>query len=201
MMHAIFWYGTGETAALRYELLEAVFAAAGIPLDRAVTLEEVVAIAMHSRRAEDHDIVVIDCYQGEPSDVDRCVAVATRTRLDIHVIHPHEATVRDIERIVGRPLAWLPADFTFSLLLDKLHALTAQAALAAADAARERPALTTREREVARLVARGLDNQAIADQLYITGNTVKSHLHSITGKLGLTREQIIATRRDQDEGD
>ncbi len=112
-MRAIFWHGTGETAALRYKLLEAVFAAAGIPLEKAMTLEECMAAAMHSRRAGDHDLVVIDCYQGEPSDVDRCVAVTTGTRLDVHVIHPHEGTVRDIERIVGRPLVWLPAEFTF----------------------------------------------------------------------------------------
>ncbi len=51
------------------------------------------------------------------------------------------------------------------------------------------------------LVVRGLDNQAIAAQLYITVNTVKSHLHTITGKLGLSREQIIATMRDRDEPD
>ncbi len=200
-MRAIFWYGTGETAALRHKLLEAVFAAAGIPLEMAMTLEEIVAAAMHSRRAGDHDIVVIDCYHGEPSDVDRCVAVATRTRLDIHVIHPYEQIVRDIERIVGRPLSWLPAEFTFGLLLDKLHVLRAQAALAAEDAAQQRPVLTTREREVARLVARGLDNQAIADHLSLSGHTVKSHLHNITGKLGLSREQVIATMRDRDEGD
>jgi len=200
-MRAIFWHGTGETAALRHKLLEAIFAAACIPLEKAMTLEEVMAAAEHSRRAGDHDIVVIDCYQGEPSDVDRCVATATRTRLAVHVIHPHEATVRDIERIVNRPLVWLPAEFAFGLLLDKLHTLTAQAALAAEDAARERPALAPREREVLQLVVRGLDNHQIAAQLYITVNTVKSHLHTITGKLGLTREQIIATMRDRDEGD
>jgi len=54
---------------------------------------------------------------------------------------------------------------------------------------------------VLQLVVRGLDNQAIAAQLYITVNTVKSHLHTITGKLGLSREQIIATMRDRDEPD
>ncbi len=76
-MRAIFWHGTGETAALRYRLLEAVFAEAGIPLERAMTLEEVVAAAMRSRRAGDYDLVVIDCYQDEPSD--RAIAAMSKS--------------------------------------------------------------------------------------------------------------------------
>ncbi len=50
MLHAIFWHGTGETAAPRYKLLEAVFAAACILLEMAMTLKEVVAAAEAARR-------------------------------------------------------------------------------------------------------------------------------------------------------
>jgi len=50
MMHAIFWHGTGETAALRYKLLEAVFTTACVPLKLAMTLEEAAAVAAASRR-------------------------------------------------------------------------------------------------------------------------------------------------------
>lgn len=51
--------------------------------------------------------------------------------------------------------------------------------------------LTSREREVARLVARGLSNREIADALVLTERTVESHLTHIFGKLELhSRSQL-----------
>ena len=44
--------------------------------------------------------------------------------------------------------------------------------------------LTPRELEVLALVAEGLSNKAIADQLGISDQTVKFHVSSIAGKLG-----------------
>ena len=45
--------------------------------------------------------------------------------------------------------------------------------------------LTPRELEVVRMVARGLRNRAIAEQLFISEGTVKIHLHNIYQKLGI----------------
>ncbi len=45
--------------------------------------------------------------------------------------------------------------------------------------------LTPRELEILRMVARGLRNRAIAEQLFITEGTVKVHLHNIYEKLGV----------------
>lgn len=47
-------------------------------------------------------------------------------------------------------------------------------------------ALSAREIEVLKLVARGANNKEIADRLYITEATVKSHLIRIYGKLNVT---------------
>ena len=44
-------------------------------------------------------------------------------------------------------------------------------------------ALTVRETEVLLLIAKGLSNKQIAQQLVLTEGTVKLHLHHIYGKL------------------
>jgi DNA-binding NarL/FixJ family response regulator len=53
--------------------------------------------------------------------------------------------------------------------------------------------MTTREREVAALIAEGLGNREIASRLAIAAHTVKSHVHNILEKLALhTRLEIAA---------
>lgn len=46
-------------------------------------------------------------------------------------------------------------------------------------------ALTAREREILQLLARGLDNQAIADQLHLSAHTARTHVGNILRKLGV----------------
>jgi len=58
-------------------------------------------------------------------------------------------------------------------------------------------ALTDRETEILRAVARGLSNQEIADELFITEATVKTHVSSILSKLNLpsrTRAALYALK-------
>jgi DNA-binding NarL/FixJ family response regulator len=45
--------------------------------------------------------------------------------------------------------------------------------------------LTQREREVLALMAEGLTDRGIAERLYVTPNTVETHIRHIIGKLGL----------------
>lgn len=59
------------------------------------------------------------------------------------------------------------------------------------------PELTDREREVVDLVARGLDNTAIARRLSLSVKTVRNHVYGATLKLGLDdRAQLILRARD-----
>jgi DNA-binding NarL/FixJ family response regulator len=61
------------------------------------------------------------------------------------------------------------------------HLLRREAGVAAA-----RRVLTSREIEIVRMVATGLRNRQIGEALSISEGTVKIHLHSIYGKLGVS---------------
>jgi LuxR family maltose regulon positive regulatory protein len=57
--------------------------------------------------------------------------------------------------------------------------------------------LTDRELEILYLVADGLTNQAIADQLFISLGTVKGHLNHILSKLDVhNRTEAVAHSRE-----
>ncbi len=71
-----------------------------------------------------------------------------------------------------------------------VYAAEAQAGLAQQIRERERsggpPKLTEREQEVLTLVADGLSAPAIGQQIHLSTTTVKSHLHSLYEKLGVS---------------
>ena len=56
----------------------------------------------------------------------------------------------------------------------------------------ESPALTRREREVAKLVARGLTNRRIAKELVLSERTVENHVRNILKKLNLSSRSEVA---------
>jgi non-specific serine/threonine protein kinase len=58
--------------------------------------------------------------------------------------------------------------------------------------------LTTREREVAGLIALGKTNREIAEELVLSKRTVEKHVEHILSKLGLTnRTQIVRWKMDK----
>ena len=80
------------------------------------------------------------------------------------------------------------------------HALLAQETSPQAEAPAAYPAdLSAREVEVLRLVARGMTNARIAEELYISPRTVNAHMGSVYHKIGSsTRAQAarFATEHD-----
>jgi DNA-binding NarL/FixJ family response regulator len=87
----------------------------------------------------------------------------------------------DAIRIVARGDALLAPSVTRQLL-DRFRDRLPRSSDRRADELRE---LTDRELEVLKLVARGLSNREIAEQLVIGEGTVKTHISSILSRLGL----------------
>jgi two-component system, NarL family, nitrate/nitrite response regulator NarL len=75
------------------------------------------------------------------------------------------------------------------LLLNQIHMLAARERSPAT-----RDALTVREQEIASLIGRGLSNKQIARELNVQDNTVKNHVHSILGKMGVQRRGEVIVR-------
>jgi len=59
--------------------------------------------------------------------------------------------------------------------------------------------LSKREREIANLIAHGLSNKEIADQLFISTSTVKSHVHNLLDKLVLRNRIELAVFMHTDQ--
>lgn len=57
--------------------------------------------------------------------------------------------------------------------------------------------LTERELEVLRHIAAGHSNKEIADRLFVSLNTVKTHINNIYGKLGVKRRTQALSRAKQ----
>jgi DNA-binding CsgD family transcriptional regulator len=188
-MRATLWQGATEASAITREVLRGLFKLAGINFDVVDTQEALLAATTRSRRGNDAELLVIDCLEGQPADIDRCIAVASQTPLRLYIVHPRAAAVRQVEEVAGRSTVWVPTHATMCDLLDLLHGLRG---LVNAVAARgERPALTEREREVAALLADGHTNAEIAADLHITEDTVKTHVQAIMQKFSVTSRRAF----------
>lgn len=91
-------------------------------------------------------------------------------------IPPHDLLAA--VRVVARGEALLAPSITRRLIAQFAERL-------APPVSKELDRLTDREAEVLRLMARGLSNSEIADTLYLSPTTIKSHVAGVLAKLGL----------------
>jgi DNA-binding NarL/FixJ family response regulator len=92
-----------------------------------------------------------------------------------------EQLIESLETIASGQATLMP-EVTTKLLTHLSRDDATEAASRPADTA---PALNERELEILRLVAEGASNRAIANQLYLSENTVRTYLAHILEKLGL----------------
>jgi predicted ATPase/DNA-binding NarL/FixJ family response regulator len=111
----------------------------------------------------------------------------------------HEQTVECVRAILGDPALEAAQAEGRALTVEQAIAEAERVTIAAspthaASASAEYPAgLTAREVEVLRLVATGLTNGQIAEQLVVSPYTINAHLRTIFGKIGVT-SRSAATR-------
>jgi DNA-binding NarL/FixJ family response regulator len=91
--------------------------------------------------------------------------------------------------VVAEGGVWLGASL-LTRLLQQLE--RAAAGATSADTKAWQLRLTTREKEVAERAARGMGNQAIADELGITERTVRAHISAVFEKLGVPDRLMLA---------
>lgn len=139
----------------------------------------------------------------EPGGVLRDAVAAARTVAPVVVVGP--ATVLTVAAAAELPPGWcsvlaepgwrsLGATAVLGLLAAGYHLVDSRlVARTAGGCGPGRRGLTDRQLEVARLVARGLTNDAIAARLFITPRTVKFHIAQILGRVELRdRAQLVA---------
>ena len=158
---------------------------------------DVLLIEAHMRESEGLPTVVsiIEAFPGTN------VAILTSSEDDNDVLAAGKLGIRgyllknsSLEELVRaiQALSQGGAYFSSSMFTKVLQEFTHLARRRDLQEAKGIDALTDREKDVLRLVARGATNRDIADELVITENTVKVHLRNILDKLQLRNRQQAA---------
>ncbi|MCK7622270.1 response regulator transcription factor [Streptomyces sp. RS10V-4] len=194
-----------DHAVVRAGLLALLSAEPGIDVvGEAATGEEALAVAAKERP----DVVLMDLSLGPGMDgieaTRRLVAEVPGTRVLVLTTYDTDA---DVTRAVhvGATGYLLKAERPEELFAAIRAAAEGRAVLSAPAAGRvmarvrtPHAALTDRQLDILRQLARGLGNREIARALFISEATVKTHLVRIYGKLGVdTRAGAVAAAKEQ----
>ena len=137
------------------------------------------------------DVLLLDLYMEQPV-IAEIPALAARTRIIVVTAVEQSDQLLGAVRAGARGVVSKAA--AVDTLMEALNAVSGgqvwlspalQAQLVGSIASPSPDRLTTREREIVRLVALGLRNAEVAAQLFISAITVKTHLSRIFYKLGV----------------
>jgi DNA-binding NarL/FixJ family response regulator len=173
---------------------------AGYPTQQAGTGEKALETAGRQRPA----LVIMETHLPGASGYEICREFRERYGEDLPIIFVSAARTDETDRVAGLLLGaddYLAKPIRFDHLLARVRRLVAQSAAVAGPAASR---LTPREQEVLGLLADGLEQDDIANRLFITPKTVAKHIERILGKLGVhSRAQavVLALRGDSPDAE
>jgi DNA-binding NarL/FixJ family response regulator len=162
------------------------------------------------------DVVLMDLQMPEMDGIRATREITTAGTAEVLVLTSFSDTERIVDVLDAGAVGYLLKDTDADDLLDAirsvargdspLHPRVARQLLTSRSRGRSAAdSLTTREREVLELVRQGLANKQIARRLGITERTVKAHLTSVYGAIGVsdrTGAALWAQRRqEQPPGD
>lgn len=179
--------------------LSAVLQRAGYPTQQAGTGEE----ALEAARRQRPTLVIMETHLPGASGYEILRELRERYGEELPIIFVSAARTDETDRVAGLLLGaddFLVKPIPLDHLLARVRRLATQSApVAGAVASR----LTPREREVLGLLADGLEQNAIANRLFISPKTVAKHIERILGKLGVhsrTQAVAFALRGDKPHG-
>ena len=144
-------------------------------------------------RREPPALVLLDIQLPDVSGYEVCWQIREEFGDRVSIIFLSGKRTEDIDRTAGLLLGaddYIVKPFAGGELIARVRRAMQRAAPPATAAAAE---LTTRERDVLRLLAEGLGQEQIAGKLFIASKTVATHIQHILAKLGLhSRAEAVA---------
>jgi DNA-binding NarL/FixJ family response regulator len=163
--------------------------------------------ALEAARQVQPALVLLEVNLAEVSGYEVCRELRDRFGADVAIIFLTGDRTEPYDRVAGLLLGaddYIVKPFDEGELLARVRSALRHSAVPSngseADAASE--ALTSREREVLKLLARGLTQAQIAEELFISPKTVGGHIQRVLEKLGVhSRAQAVALAHEQGMAD
>jgi DNA-binding NarL/FixJ family response regulator len=150
--------------------------------------------ALEAASAERPSLVVLDIDLPGASGYEICRALRDAYGEELPIIFVSGRRTEQLDFVAGLLIGaddYLVKPFQAAELLARVRRHLSRAPRSSNGAAGTR--LTPREQEILDLLAAGLDQRAIAEQLVISPKTVATHIQRILGKLGVrSRAQAVA---------
>jgi DNA-binding NarL/FixJ family response regulator len=160
--------------------------------------------ALEAARQLQPALVLLEVNLAEVSGYEVCRELRERFGDDVAIIFLSGDRTEPYDRVAGLLLGaddYIVKPFDEGELLARVRSALRHSAVPPSNGSQGDPAteaLTSREREVLKLLARGLTQAEIAHELFISPKTVAGHIQRVLTKLGVhSRAQVVALAHEQ----
>jgi two-component system, NarL family, nitrate/nitrite response regulator NarL len=160
--------------------------------------------ALETARQVQPALVLLEVNLAEVSGYEVCRELRERFGDDVAIIFLSGDRTEPYDRVAGLLLGaddYIVKPFDDGELLARVRSALRHSAVRPSNGGQGAPAaeaLTSREREVLKLLARGLTQPEIAQELFISPKTVAGHIQRVLTKLGVhSRAQAVALAHEQ----